>query len=335
MACGHAQCFDVYGHKTDCPTAADSLTLYNNAIKVYQFYENSDKYKKTGSDQILDDYHKKSIFNDLATAKRLFFIIRRSVANLSAAEKKFAAGKTSSKYKDITYSQYYTEIDEHRFYQRELENQIVNAGAPMSMYDIRIAPVLLNKYICVDTTDSHSGDLVNIPLYVPVVVKPYLLLSDSEVVVRNRILRNMPQKIVGEKTVEKRAAIKRDTLISIAKKVEAKKDSVVNAVKAPAIKKDIVIPAVTQIAKVNIPINLIKKEWAAHEHDGSAVYAYTGWRAGAIVGFMYRRNFYPIRPSDYVKFATPKWAKEILANSAELKKLLKQKYGEYFNEIIE
>jgi hypothetical protein len=116
----------------------------------------------------------------------MFFVIRRAVAKMKPD--KFSVGETSKQYKDITYEQYYTSIDEYRFYQRELENQIVNINAPQPIYDSRIAPILINEYKCIDSSSPYFGDLVNIPLYIPVVVKPVSLLSSTEIIERNEIL---------------------------------------------------------------------------------------------------------------------------------------------------
>lgn len=298
----NAQCYDVFGKNADCPTAEDSLVLYNNAIRVYEFYEKNSTYKRTGTQEIRNESEKRSVYADLQTAKRLFFVIRREVSKLTAEEKRFAAGKTSSKYKDIKYAEYYAEVDEYRFYQRDLENQIVNINAPMSLYDTRISPIVFNRYICNDTTDAHNGDLVHIPLYIPVVVKPYLLLTDSESIVRNKILRIMPNSIVTKKEPIKKSVVKRD---SITKGYQS----------------------------IVVPKYEIKYDSNDHKYEGSPVYAYTYLNTGAIIGFFYRRHFFPIKPEDYKKYAVPKWAQQILSNPDELRKMLKMKYGDYFIDI--
>lgn len=298
----NAQCYDVFGKNADCPTAEDSLVLYNNAIRVYEFYEKNSTYKRTGTQEIRNESEKRSVYADLQTAKRLFFVIRREVSKLTAEEKRFAAGKTSSKYKDIKYAEYYAEIDDYRFYQRDLENQIVNINAPMSLYDTRISPIVFNRYICIDTTDAHNGDLVHIPLYIPVVVKPYLLLTDSESIVRNKILRIIPKSVVAEKDPPKKFAVKRDSIIKGYQTIPENKPY-----------------------ELNDPL--------PYKYNGNPVHVYTHLGTGAIIGFFYRRYFFPIKPSDYRRFAVPKWAQEILINTEELKKMLKQKYGEYFIDI--
>lgn len=199
----NAQCIDAYGIDVDCPTKEDSLVVYNNALKVYDYYENNKSYLKTSTKDIASKNDKKELYNDLNQARRLFTIIRRELHKIQESEKKFTAGIVNSKYIDITYSQYYQEIDEFRFYQRELENQIININAPISIYDIRISPIIVNTYKNIDTADVHYNDLVNIPLYVPVVVKPFDLLTDNELNERNSIL-----KIEKKRNVIKREDVK-------------------------------------------------------------------------------------------------------------------------------
>lgn len=196
------QCFDIYGSSASCPTKNDSLVVYNNAIKVIDYYDNNKSYQKITSEDIITDNQKREIFDELSQARRLFNIIRRELKSIKEDEKKFMVGKISSGYKDITYNQYYQEVDDNRFYQRELENQIVNIKAPFPIYDNRISPILINSYKNIDATDVCFGDLVNIPLYVPVIVKPFSLLTDSEIVIRSKMLK-IPLV---------RSAIKRDDL---------------------------------------------------------------------------------------------------------------------------
>ena len=182
----YAQCFDIYGAEVDCPTLNDSLVIYNNSLKVNDYYKNNTIYIQTRSRELVSSEDKKDVFDLLQQARKMFFVIRREVTRMQPD--KFSVGETSKRYKDITYEQYYSSIDEYRFYQRELENQIVNINAPQPIYDSRIAPILINEYKCSDSLSAYFGDLVNIPLYIPVVVKPFSLLSSTEIVERNQIL---------------------------------------------------------------------------------------------------------------------------------------------------
>lgn len=211
------QCRDVFDNNVSCPTMDDSLVVYNNAVKVYEYYEHNKSYLKTRSQQLESISDKKQVYESLEEAKRMFFIIRREVKKLSESEKKFTAGRPSIKYKDITYKDYYEEIDEYRFFQREMENQIVNINAPSPIYDSRITPILINEYKNIDSSDIYFGDLVNIPLYIPVIVKPFSLLTSSELALRNEILKIVPivtldKTYFPKKVVVVRHSIDRDTI---------------------------------------------------------------------------------------------------------------------------
>lgn len=285
-----SQCKDVYKQNVECPTEADSLVLYNNALKVYEFYENNKSYKKTNSTELITIDQKKEVFEMLADARKMFFIIRRAVAS-SKPDPRFPDIKPKEGYKDITYKEYYSYIDEYRFYQRELENQIVHSNAPAPLYDSRIAPILINEYQNLDSNDMYFGDLVNIPLYIPVVVKPFVLLTSQELALRNEILHIIP-KITPPVAVEiknvdspKRYAVKRDTIIN------------------------------------NSPTTF---------ETGITIYAYNEYGAGAFVGVLINRRFRKIKPSEYNKYAVPNWARKILEDEDALEKMLKIRFGEYY-----
>jgi len=314
----YSQCKDVYGSKTDCPTESDSLTIYNNALKVYAFYENNPKYQRTRQRELSSQSDKRNIFEDLATARRLFFIIRREVAKIKENEKKFMVGKTSAKYVDISYKEYYQEIDEYRFYQRELESQIVNKYAPISMFDFRIAPIIVNEYHCIDSTDSHFGDLVNIPLYVPVTVKPVTLLTEDEIESRNQILSKIDplyKPIQIPKPYEepiKMASTQPDTPVAmpIAKIIEK---PITNT---PKIDKTTYLPNIYKKCQFPTP-----------------TYAYNPISGGTIVGFICGKTFIKIRPEEYKHYAVPDWAKHILENEKSLNNLIKNKFGDYIENV--
>jgi len=213
-----SQCRDAYGNNVECPTENDSLALYNNALKVFNFYENNRAYIKTRSQEVLSNSEREGVFDMLYEARRMFSVIRREVAKIEAS--KFSVGKTNKKYKDITYAQYYQYIDEYRFYQRELENQIVNSNAPVPIYDVRICPIVVNEYKCIDSSSEYYGDIVNLPLYVPVTVKPYMLLTADELLLRNQILHIIPKiDSVKKKEPPRRFAVKREYKIEYGGKV--------------------------------------------------------------------------------------------------------------------
>lgn len=298
-----AQCYDAFGSKTDCPTKEDSLVIYNNAFSVYQFYENNKGYLKTKSLEVITNNDKKEVFESLQLARRMFSIIRREMSSIKKEEsKKFTAGKPKEGYEDINYSQYYQEIDEYRFYQRELESQIINATAPMSIYDTRICPIMVNEYKCIDTSSVYYGDLVNLPLYIPVIVKPYTLLTAAELNLRNEILHIIP------------AVVKNDTLYKI-------NTTVIEIKKADTLQR-----------------KMVKREYIIKENNqdvkGYPVYAAYEYGGGALIGFLINGKFKKIKPSEYIIYAVPYYARQLLENDLQLNKMLSAKFGAYYRGLL-
>lgn len=196
----YCQCTDVYGKPTTCPDFDDSLVIYNNSVKVYDFYDHNPQYSKTSSREVVNTQEKKDVFEDMQRSRRLFYVLRKDASAKNNADQR-AINQAGYNYNVVTYSQYFQTVDDYRFYQRELENQILNTDAPMPIYDNRIAPVVVNEYKCVDSTSPYYGDIVNIPMYIPVVVKPVSMLSADEIVVRNEILHIELKPFVAVKAV--------------------------------------------------------------------------------------------------------------------------------------
>ena len=291
-----AQCTDIYASKVDCPTEEDSLILYNNAIKVVQFYDSNRSYQLTNSIELETVRQKIDVFEQLKEARRMFNIIRREVANLSESEKKFSAGKPRTGYKDITYSDYYQEVDEYRFYQRELENQIINANAQIPIYDNRIAPILVNTYQNYDTSSIYFGDLVQIPLYVPVVVKPFALLTGPELMLRNKVL-----KIPAPKVYPTRSMTKRDSGNNY-------------------IKKDIIVE---------------KSPLLYPESYKLPVYYYNQYGSACVIGFMIGHKFKKLTYEEYTQYAVTPFARTLLADDLLLDKQLRIKFGAYYEGLLQ
>ena len=291
-----AQCTDIYASKVDCPTEEDSLVLYNNAIKVVQFYDSNRSYQLTNSIELETVSQKKNVFEQLREARRMFTIIRREVANLNEDEKKFSAGKPKAGYKDISYSEYYQEVDEYRFYQRELENQIINANAQIPIYDNRIAPILVNTYQNYDTSSIYFGDLVQIPLYVPVVVKPFALLTGPELMLRNKVL-----KIPAPKVYPTRSMTKRDSGNNY-----IKKDIIVE-------KSPLLYPGAYKLP----------------------VYYYNQYGSACVIGFMIGHKFKKLTYEEYPKYAVTTFARNLLADDLLLDKQLKIKFGDYYEGLLQ
>ncbi|CAB4162137.1 hypothetical protein UFOVP778_30 [uncultured Caudovirales phage] len=295
-----AQCTDIYSSKVDCPTEEDSLVLYNNAIKVVQFYDSNRSYQLTNSIELETVKQKRDVFEQLKEARRMFNIIRREIANLSESEKKFSAGKPRTGYKDISYSDYYQEVDEYRFYQRELENQIINANAQIPIYDSRIAPILVNTYQNSDSASVYFGDLVQIPLYVPVVVKPFALLTGPELMLRNKVL-----KIPAPKVYPTRSMVKRD---SIEPKVLYVRNDTIQQ-----------------------PVN----SFFAYREQKLPVYYYNQYGSACVIGFMIGHKFKKLTYEEYNQYAVTPFARTLLADDLLLDKQLRIKFGAYYEGLLQ
>lgn len=300
-----AQCVDVYNNKTACPTEADSLVLYNNAIKVVNFYERHPDYEKTSSDKIITPYDKLQIFQQLADARRMFKTIR-----------KLYPPPPRSNLKDFTFSEYYQEVDDYKFYQRELENQTLNKEALPSLYDLRISPVVINRYRCINPLSIYDGDIVNIPLYIPVIVKPFMLLTDSELVLRNALLgiTTPPPPII---------VIKYEP-------VEIIKDDTLHPMRKPPVE----TPTLPQMKAITA-VDERKYKFLLKYNTESPVYYFEDPSLGGpcLIGFINNRIFVKIKRQDYNSFAVPKWAQKLLEDDERLNKFIRSLFGDYVQSI--
>ena len=326
----HSQCTNVYGRRVDCPTIQDSMVLYNNAVKVQDFFDNSKLYVKTRTVKIVNEDDKRDIFNKLQQARSIFVLIRNEKLN-SAQEDKFASTKPNPNYKDITYRDYYQEIDEYRFYQRELENQIVNKESPAPIYDNRVCPVVVNEYKCLDSTSVFFGDIVNIPLYIPVIVKPASMLTSAEKITREEILKNeynIPEPPKKEKQLAKAPApnkIITQTPPAIVKTeaqaIPPKQLPLVASVEIPIVTK----PEPKPIAA--IPSTPVEKP--VLDRKGLPVYYFNGTGSGSIIGFMNNGSFRKVRKEEYQELMVMKYARDLLENEDKFKTWLRIQYGGY------
>lgn len=323
-----SQCTNIYGRRVECPTLQDSMVLYNNAIKVQDFFENNKLYVKTRTVKIVNEDDKRDIFNKLQQARSIFVLIRNEKLN-SAQEDKFASTKPNPNYKDITYKDYYQEVDEYRFYQRELENQIVNKEAPAPIYDNRVCPVVVNEYKCIDSNSVFYGDIVNIPLYIPVIVKPASMLTSAEKTTREEILKNdynIPAPPKKEKQLAKAPApLKVNTPIEPA---IVKTETQPKAIKQEPVMTTPVIPVVIKQESIAaIPSAPVEKP--VYDRKGLPVYYFNGAGSGSIIGFMDNGNFRKVRKEEYQELMVMKYAQDLLENEDKFKTWLRIQYGGY------
>lgn len=144
------------------PTKQDSLDLYNNAIKVLNYYGNNSRYRKEKS-RVLPTYEKKAThYWNSRQAESIEDGSTYREANTDAIL-------------PLTKEFYRKEVDKNKYYQREAANFVLNSKSPMQLFDQRILPPIGLGY-----QDISSGDYVDIYSYEPLLVKPVSMLTDKE-----------------------------------------------------------------------------------------------------------------------------------------------------------
>jgi hypothetical protein len=302
----YSQCLDVYGRETDCPTENDSLVVYNNALKVYEFYEKNPDYVKLKSVRLKTRQEVLNCFYQLENAVDSFNVLRQLRERVINGEDlpKVLLPRDG---KNIPMNEYYIYIDAYRFYQRELENGILNVNSPFPIYDIRISPLIINSYENRFSYDEYNGDFVNVALYIPVTVKPYKLLTDSEKVIRSEILNgSIPKKILQPKSKPK-------------SKFKPVKPSPQDNLPLESAGIYYIPPSVRKEYKFTVP------------PPGSiGLYYLTPYGGGYLMGYMVGRKFRKYLSTDEFYWTVPKWLKDFLNNDIELEKYLKNKLGKYY-----
>jgi hypothetical protein len=299
----NSQCLDIYGRNCDCPTENDSLVVYNNALKVYEFYEKNPDYVSLKSQRLKTKQDVLNCFYQLEDALDSFMIrwnLRERVLNGEDLPHVLLPRNGENIPKD----EYYRYIDDYRFYQREFENGILNLSSPFPIYDIRISPLIINSYENRYSYDEFNGDYVNIALYVPVTVKPFRLLTDKE--------KEERQKILGGGIVVKK--------------------SIKNTQDKPR-KTNRVIADTTLLesSRINYIPPAIPKTFTYPPSGSVPMYYYNYYGAGTLMGYLVGRKFRKILPTDEYYWAMPKYIKELLSNDAELEKYLKIELGGYYD----
>jgi len=308
----YSQCYDVFGREADCPTENDSLVIYSNALKVYEFYEKNPDYTKLKSIRLKTKQNVMDCFYQLESALDSFNIrwqLRERVLN----GEDIPSVLMPRDGKNINREEYYQYIDSYRFYQRELENGILNTSSPFPIYDIRISPLLINSYENRLSNDEYNGDFVNVALYVPVTVKPYNMLTDSEKVIRAKILEGRFPVVI--------------------KKESPKKKKVV----IPKVKPEVKDTTLLENANITyVPPAFEKGPYYTHPPEGAIpFYFYNYYGAGSLGGYMIGRKFRKVWPTDEYYWAVPKWIKDLLNDNKRLEQYLIIALGHYYGGIYE
>lgn len=158
------------------PTTQDSLDLYNNTQELLKYYK---KYKEVGS---FSDNKNAHFENDMARAS-----LNISKPPRTNRYSTIVDGPMPDKTFGI--SDYRVELDENKYKQREQANAILDLRSPMGLYDKRIDPTEAKVYINDGILDPMRGDMVNINMYNPKLVKPFHMLTEAEKVERRAYMK--------------------------------------------------------------------------------------------------------------------------------------------------
>lgn len=300
-----AQCLDVYGHNIECPTIDDSLVIYNNSLKVYSYFENNKDYKKISSIRLNSRIDVTKCFYRLDSSLDNFKMLWQKRERMLAGEKLDILMPRGGE--NIEIELYYQRVDDYKFYQREFENAILNTTSPFPMYDVRISPLVINTYINNYGTE-FNGDEVEIALYIPVTVKPFILLTEEEIKLREKILGVKPKYVISNIFPKRKMILRKDSLVKPMYAIRhGKKDSILEP------------------SSYNYPI--------LYENFGSPIYASNGYTS-CLIGWMIGRKFRKIKPKEYAQFGVPLYGRELLENEKQLDKTLRIKFGEYYQGVI-
>jgi hypothetical protein len=264
------------GGKVPTPTMADSLALYNNALKVIKYYKDK---KYEGNDPIYSNFLNKDVFGQLEQARNTFN--KYNKVNVPGSSGK-SIDVDREKLKDV----YYKEVDANKFFQREMANSILDTRSPMPLYDKRITPTVFYGFSNKMEKDPLWLDAVSLWGYDPIAVKPYSMLTPEEKKLREQRYGKPQQQTV----VTSKPAVKPKQVT----KPEPKKQEPVKEIKKEQ------------------PKPVEKKQ---NVYEGTPVYS-PGAGSGlpsALVGFLNQKGDTTfIKPEDYERFAVPKYGKEFI-----------------------
>lgn len=110
---------------SNLPTAEDSATLYNNTMRLLDFYNKPKEYELKEQKPV-------------PLNKPNSFITNSNLEDV----KNFSKSKRFSEQlnRPLTVDDYYKPVDKNKYYKREKQFGVLNLDAPMALYDRRIKP---------------------------------------------------------------------------------------------------------------------------------------------------------------------------------------------------
>jgi hypothetical protein len=148
----------------EAPTRQDTLDLIQRSEAVRQFMENAQNEKGKRMYEPDESISRKRSMPKAAAMSKL------ENARNAMAQREAMQGRTTMASQQgrtagvLPFNEYARQISPERFEQKEIESQIINPSAPMSMYDTRIQPDTVYLYKQ-RTKDGLAPDLVSVPGY--------------------------------------------------------------------------------------------------------------------------------------------------------------------------
>ena len=189
-------------------TAADSLAVANSAREVANYYTNKNYSLDSAWEKFTDGSTGRSLHKDrldpfwAKTKKETYNERLKELKDYPSPEG--SAGYYDFKYKTgpkkgqfIPYEDYFKQINDHQYKQREEKNLIMDTRSPMPLYDTRMYPSGQVYLINEDKKDPYFGDQVTFPLYDPLAVTPWNMLSTEDKKLRLEIYGSEGTPIKG------------------------------------------------------------------------------------------------------------------------------------------
>ena len=157
-------------------------------------------------------------------------------------------------------------------------------------------------------------------LFRSVTIKPYKLLTDSEKVIREKILSGIiPNKVIPK--------TKKVITPTPPPKEEVKK-LIKDTTLLPSANIDLILPPIDKV------IVIIKKPKPI-PYDAQPMYYYNEYSSGWLMGWMVGRKFRKFLPTDEYYEYLPQYVRDLLNDEIKLDKYLKMKWGGYYDGIYE